>query len=450
MANSQELAELDHKYIWHPFTQMQEFVNREPRPLTIERGDGCYLFDKDGKKYLDGISSLWVNIHGHNRKEINDAIIEQVKKISHSTLLGLSNEKAIFLAKKLCDVAPSGLSHVFYSDDGSTAVEAAIKIAFQYWQQSGKPKKAKFLSFKGGYHGDTIGATSLGGIDLFHSKYGPLLFDAIKAPNAYCYRCEFSKHPDSCEMYCFDKCKELVEQSHQELAAVVIEPLVQGAAGMILWPDGFLSRLRELCNSFDVLLITDEVATGFGRTGSMFACQKEAVTPDIITVAKGITGGYLPLAATITTDKIYEAFLGSYNEYKTFFHGHSYSGNPVACAAAVASLEIFEKDSTIEKLKVKIEVLNTELQGLEELEYVGEIRQQGFMVGIELVKDKRTKEPFDPAKRTGYKVILKAREKGVILRPLGDVIVLMPPLSITEEELRFLVKAVKDSITEIQ
>lgn len=448
MNKEQKLEELDRKYIWHPFTQMQEFKQMEPEPLIIEKGEGSYLIDKDGNRYLDGISSLWVTVHGHNRAEINEAIVEQVHRISHTTLLGLSNDKAILLAQRLCQVAPEGLSHVFYSDNGSTAVEASLKIALQYWQQSGKPSKSKFMSFEGAYHGDTIGSVSLGGIDLFHEKYGSLTFGCLRTANGYCYRCKFSRTASDCKMECFEECERVIEKNHEELAAVIIEPLMQGAAGMIAWPKGFLAKLRGLCDRLEVLLIADEVATGFGRTGAMFACAKENISPDIMALAKGITGGYLPLAATLVTDKVYSAFLGDYSDYKTFFHGHTYTGNPLACAAALASLAIFEKDNVIEGMQSKIELLNRGLSKFRELDNVGDIRSCGFMTGIELVEDKETKKPFDPVRRIGYKVILEARKRGLILRPLGDVIVLMPPISVSEGELGFLLGATYESIRE--
>lgn len=422
----------DLQHLWHPFTQMSDW--HQDNPLIIERGEGNFLIDIEGKKYLDGISSLWVTIHGHRKKEIDEAIKQQVDKISHSTLLGLSNVPAIELAEKLVAITPTPLTKVFYSDSGSTAVEIALKIAFQYWQHRSKnekhlAQKTRFLSFSNAYHGDTIGSVSLGGIELFHSLYQPLLFQAILAN--------------------FENIEMLIEQHAPELAAVIIEPLVQGAAGMILQPKGFLKKLRTLCDQHNVLLIFDEVATGFGRTGKMFACEHDNLCPDILCCAKGITGGYLPLAATLTTEKIFEAFLGRYEELKTFFHGHTYTGNPLACAAAIANLTIFQKEKVLDQMPAKIQRLERGLEKIKTLEHVAQIRQCGFMVGIELMKDVTNNIPYPLAERIGHQVILKARQKGVILRPLGAVIVLMPPLSLSDSEMDLLLDATYQSIHEV-
>lgn len=408
---NQRLEKIDKKYVWHPFTQMRDWEREEP--LIIAKGKGNYLFDIHGKKYLDGISSLWVTVHGHRKKEIDRALKRQIDKISHSTLLGLSNVPATELAEKLIGIAPPNLKKVFYSDNGSTSVEIALKMAFQ------SSRKNKFLTFQNAYHGDTIGSVSLGGIDLFHQIFKPLLFDSIKAT--------------------FENALRLIAQHRKELAAVIIEPMIQGAAGMLLQPKGFLKKLRRTCDKNGVLLIFDEVATGFGRTGKMFACEHEKVWPDLMCVAKGITGGYLPLAATLTTQAVYDSFKGNYEELKTFFHGHTYTGNPLAAAAALANLDIFKKEKTILKLKPKISHLKMRLQKIGQLPVVREIRQLGLMVGIDLGEH--------PLKeRIGHKVILEARKRGVILRPLGNVIVLMPPLSITKKEIDFLVDVTYESI----
>ena len=438
---------LDRTIVWHPFTQMKEYA-AENAPI-IAAGEGCYIIDIHGRRYLDGVSSLWVTVHGHRVPAIDRAIQEQLEKIAHSTLLGLGNVPSILLAERLVAVAPPGLKRVFYSDNGATGVEIALKIAFQYWQNSGNSRKKRFLSFYNAYHGDTLGAVGVGGIELFHHIYGPLIVNSLKAPSAYCYRCPYG-YPGSadCNRDCFAAVARMVEEHAAELAAVIIEPVVQGAAGMLTWPDGYLRHLRKVCDTYGVLLIADEVATGFGRTGKMFACEHEGVSPDIMVVAKGITGGYLPLAATLTTEKIYDAFYADYAEQKTFYHGHTYTGNPLACAAALANLRLFEEEALLEKLQPKITKLQALLAGFPALPYVGEVRQAGFMVGIELVRDKETKEPFPLARRTGRRVILRAREKGVIIRPLGDVVVLMPPLAITEEELVKLCEVVAASIRE--
>lgn len=441
-----QLELYDKRYVWHPFTQMKDYV--QGKPLIIERGEGSFLWDIYGNKYLDGISSLWVTVHGHHREEIDQAIIEQVRKVSHTTLLGLSHPPAIELAKRLVEITPNGLNRVFYSDSGSTAVEIALKIAFQYWLQkpNGSSLRKKFISLKNAYHGDTIGAVSVGGIELFHEIYQPLLFDSIRVESPYCYRCGLGKtHPD-CNLECLAQVEEVVKEHHHETAGLIIEPIVQGAAGMLVSPPGFLKGIRELCTGHNILMIADEVAVGFGRTGRMFACEHEEVIPDILTLGKGITGGYLPLAATITTDEIYNAFLGEYDEFKTFFHGHTYTGNPLACAAALASVDIFEKDGTIRELQHKVDFLKTGLKRFKDLEHVGDVRQKGFMVGIELVLNRDSKEPYPPADKMGIKVIMEARRRGLIIRPLGEVIVLMPPLSIALGELDELLHVAFDSI----
>jgi len=440
------LAADDKKYIWHPFTQMRDWEAEEP--LVIERGKGACLYDVSGRKYIDGVSSLWVNVHGHRKKEIDDAVMRQIKKVAHTTFLGLTHPTAIELARRLAGITPPGLERVFYSDSGSTAVEIALKMAFQYWRQNGQPGRTKFISLKDAYHGDTIGSVSVGGMELFHDIFRPLLFDTVKAPAPYCYRCELGLSHPSCGLACAGELGRLMEAHKDELAGLIIEPLVQGAAGMITQPPGYLSRVRELCDRHGVLMIADEVATGFGRTGRMFACEQENVSPDIICLAKGITGGYLPLAATVTTKKIYEGFLGDYGEFRTFFHGHTYTANPLGCAAALANLDVFEGEKTLEVLKGKIALLSEKLEKIACLPHVGEVRQKGFMVGIELVRDKSTKEPYPLTEKRGMKTAAEARRLGAIIRPLGNVVVLMPPLSISEAELKKLVFIVNKSIKE--
>jgi len=438
----------DKKYLWHPFTQMQDWVENEQ--LVIERGEGVYLYDTEGRKYLDGVSSLWVNVHGHRKKEIDEAIKKQLNKIAHSTLLGLGSVSSIELAKKLVEIAPKGLTRVFFSDNGSTAVEIALKIAFQYWQQQASlansndqipitkqalnsksqitKRKIKFITLVNAYHGDTIGAVSVGGIDLFHKIYQPLLFKSYKVK------------PDLAEV------ERVMKAHHQEIAAMIVEPLIQAAAGMLLQPKGFLKGVRKLCDRYNILLIVDEVATGFGRTGKMFACEHEGVSPDLMCVAKGLTGGYLPVAATLVTERVYQAFLGPYESKKTFFHGHTYTGNPLGCAAALASLELFAKEKLLLKIKHAIAFLKKELPRFYQLKHVAEVRQCGMMVGIELMAEVKRKKPYPYALRMGHRIILEARKRGVILRPLGDVIVLMPPLAIKQRELKQLLEVTYASI----
>lgn len=425
----EKLKKLDQTFIWHPFTQMKEYSQYEP--LIIERGEGSYLIDIEGKRYLDGVSSLWVTVHGHRKKEIDEAIKKQIDQIAHSTLLGLSNVPAIKLAEKLLSIAPQNLKKVFYSDAGSTAVEIALKIAFQYFHNIRKPK-TKFATLQNAYHGDTLGSVSVGGIDLFHSVYKPLLFDSYQIPS-----------------FDLDWAENLFKEKSHEIAAVIVEPMIQGASGMLLQPPGFLKKMRELTRQYHILLIVDEVATGFGRTGKMFACDHENIEPDLMCLAKGITGGYLPLAATLATEEVYHGFYADYAELKTFFHGHTYTGNPLACAAAIANLEIFENEKTIEKLKEKVELFKELLIPFQDHPQIKEVRQLGMMVGIELVKNKKEKIEFALEERIGHKVTLAARKRGVIIRPLGSVIVLMPPLSISSMELQELVRVVYESIDEV-
>ena len=449
--DSKTLQEYDRKYVWHPFTQMKEW--EEDTPIVIERGEGCYLIDSDGNRYLDGVAAIWTNVHGHCKKEINEAIKTQVDRLEHSTLLGLSNDQAALLAKRLVEITPQGLCKVFYSDNGSTAVEIGVKMAFQFQQHRGGrfARKTKFISFDNAYHGDTVGAMSVGGIDIYHAVYSPLLFPTIKAPAPYCYRCQLCAGRDSssCGELCLVELEKLMATHADELAGLVIEPLVQGAGGMIVQPPGFVRRVRELCDRFDILMIADEVAVGFGRSGSMFACGKEGVSPDIMALSKGITAGYLPLAATLTTRKVYDAFLGEYSELKTFFHGHTFTGNPIACAAALASLDLFKKEQLLESLPPKIDYLKMRLSTLAKLDHVGDVRQEGMIGGIELVQDKESREPYPWEERMGGRVCKEARKHGLFLRPLGNIIVVFPPLSITLDELEQLMDGIEASIREI-
>jgi adenosylmethionine-8-amino-7-oxononanoate aminotransferase len=444
MNKKKQLIDWDKRYIWHPFTQMKDYMDMNP--LVIEKGDGCYLIDIAGNKYIDGVSSLWVLVHGHGKKELVDAIEKQSKILCHSTLLGLANVPSILLAKKLIEIVPRGLSRVFYSDNGSTSVEIALKMAYQYWQQKGNKKKKRFISFTNAYHGDTIGSVSVGGIDLFHQVYGPLLFKTYKTPSPYCYRCPLKLARETCCLACVEAFEKVVKAHHEEACAVIIEPLVQGAAGMIMQPPEWLHAVWKVAKEYNLLFITDEVATGFGRTGNMFACDEEKISPDFLCVAKGITGGYLPLAATLSTEEVFDGFLGQFDEFKTFFHGHTYTGNPLACAVAVENIDLFKKDRVLQKLKHKIVNLSKGLERFNDLSHVGEVRQKGFMVGIELVKSRKTKRPYPPGEKIGQKVVWEARKRGVIIRPLGDVIVLMPPLAIDEPTLEILVDVTYESI----
>ena len=399
----------------------------------IDRAEGTNLYDAEGNLYIDGVSSLWCNVHGHRHPVIDAAIERQLSRMSHSTLLGLTHQPAIELAERLTAIAPPGLTRVFYSDSGSSAVEIALKMAFQYWAQRGEPQRTGFICLQNAYHGDTLGAVSVGGIGQFHALYRPLLFGTLAARSG-----------DA------DHLEQLLEWHSGRVAAVIVEPLVQGAAGMRLQPRGYLRQVRELCDAHDVLLICDEVATGFGRTGRMFACEHEDVAPDLMCLGKGITGGYLPLAATLTSERVYDGFLGAADEQRTFFHGHTYTGNALACAVALASLGVFRDERTLERLQPKIARLAARLAAdVVPLAHVGDVRQQGTMVGIELVADRATRTAYPPAARVGQQVVRAARARGVVLRPLGNVIVLMPPLAIAPEELERLVDVARDAIREV-
>ena len=432
--------EQDCRYIWHPFTPMAQWTSRQQ--LVIEAGQAEFLIDSNGRRYLDGVSSLWCNVHGHQVKEIDQAIKEQLGKIAHSTLLGLVSPPSAQLAQRLVEIVPAGLKKVFFSDNGSTAVEAAAKIAFQYWQNSGQQRDS-FLGLRNGYHGDTLGSVSLGGIDLFHKTYGPLLFKTHLAPSPYCYRCELGLNRADCGLACAQKVEEILSQRADEIAAMVIEPIVQGAGGIIVAPEGYLKRIREITRRYGIPLIADEVAVGFGRTGKMFACQHEDVSPDIMCLAKGITGGYLPLAATLVTGEIFEAFS---KPDGTFYHGHTYTGNALACAAALANLDLFAQGKVLERLPAKIERFGQHLEQLKQHDFVGDVRYKGLMGGVELVADPATKRPFDYQQRVGDQVCQAIRKHGVILRPLADVIVLMPPLSISLQSIDLFFDALEAAL----
>jgi len=443
-SRSHRLRQDDKRYLWHPFTQMQDWL-REPHPI-IERGEGSTLIDIDGRRYLDGVSSLWVAVHGHRKPAIDRAVRAQLNKIAHTTFLGLSHPLAIELAKALVRIAPAGLAKVFYSDNGSTAVEIALKMAFQYWQQRGGRlrRKTRFIALQESYHGDTLGAVSVGGIDLFRRLYRPLLFPTLRIPSPYRSPWDRSRRHEPLE-----RLESILKRRHHQVAGLIMEPLMQAAAGMLPTPPGFLKEVRSLCSEYNVLLILDEVATGFGRTGTMFACEQEGVTPDVLCLAKGITGGYLPLAATVTTQEIFDGFCAPYGEKRTFFHGHTYTANPLACAAALANLRCFQRERTLDRLQPKIAQLRRELESLRSLPHVGDIRQVGFMVGIELMRDPARGVPYPYESKIGIRTIREARRRGLIIRPLGNVIVLMPPLSISRGDLSRIVRVVADSIAAV-
>jgi adenosylmethionine-8-amino-7-oxononanoate aminotransferase len=441
----EQLSCWDRTLVWHAFTQMAEY-----EPLILERGEGCCVFDIDGRRYLDATSSLWCNVHGHRHPRIDAAIREQLDRVAHVTNLGASNPTTIRLAKRLVDLAPPGLNHVFFSDDGATAIEVALKMAFQYWRQreDPRPEKTCYVALGDAYHGDTLGAVSVGGVAQFHDLFRPLLFECIRAPAPDSYRLPPGVTRDGLLGHSLAALEKLLAENHARIAALVIEPLVQAAAGIIVHPPGYLRGVRELTRKYGVLLIADEVAVGFGRTGRMFACEHEGVTPDLFCIAKGLTGGYLPMAATLATDEIYQAFLGDYASGRTFYHGHTYGGNPLAAATAMATLDVFEEEHTLGHLPAKIARLREMLAPLAEHPHVGDIRTCGLIAGIELVRDRTAREAYAPAERIAHRVSDAALRRGVLLRPLGDVIVLWPPLAISLEQLDEIVAAVEFGIEE--
>jgi adenosylmethionine-8-amino-7-oxononanoate aminotransferase len=454
--DSDELVRWDREHFWHPFTQMAEYD-----PLIIQRAEGCTLYDVDGNAYLDGVSSLWCNIHGHRHPRLDAALREQLDRVAHTTALGASNVPAIELSRRLVEIAPEGLTRVFFSDAGATAVEIALKMAFQYWRQRPDPRPEKTLygAFADAYHGDTLGGVSVGGVERFRAMFGPLLFETLRLPTPRAANVLAPGEPPGangaalpsstdCDA-ALHQIEQLLAQEHHRLAAIVIEPLIQAAAGMIAHPPGFLRGLRELTRKYDVLLIADEVAVGFGRTGRMFACEHEDVAPDFLCLAKGLTGGYLPMAATLTTDEVWRAFLGRVEDSRQFFHGHTYCGNPLGAAVALASLDVFAEERVLEQLPEKIARLESHMRRLATHPHVGEIRGRGLMWGVELTADRRTRTPFPRDARCGTKVCLAARKHGVLLRPLGDVLVILPPLAISLDEIDRLMTAVERGIEEV-
>jgi adenosylmethionine-8-amino-7-oxononanoate aminotransferase len=444
-----DIRRWDLEHVWHPFTQMAEYAAAEP--FVVVRGEGHYLIDDRGRRYFDATSALWCNLLGHRVPEIDAAVRDQLGRFAHTTLLGTTHPGAAELARRLVELTPEGLNHVFFSDNGATAVEAALKIAFQYrllTQGKDAAAKAVYLSLDNAYHGDTLGAAAVGGVDLFHETFRPILMPALKTPSPYCYRCPLGKTPDSCSIDCALELEAALARENGRVCAVVIEPGVQAAAGMIVLPEGFLAHAAAACRKHGALLILDEVATGFGRTGTLFACQKEAVVPDLLCVAKGLTGGYLPVAATLATTQVYDVFLGRYDEYRHFFHGHTYTGNALGCAAALATLGLLADGRIVGDVARKAAVLHEALEPVRRHAHVGDVRQAGLMCGVELVADRTTRRPLPAGDRNGYKLCLAMRERGIFIRPLGDVIVLMPPLSVSDDELRQLAAVLMAALVE--
>lgn len=444
--SAQTLRQWDNDHVWHPFTPMTAYV-KENAPI-IAAADGFDLIDVDGRRYLDGISSLWCNVHGHRVPQIDDAIRDQLDRVGHSTMLGLSSDSSIVLARMLVERTPENLNRVFYSDSGATSVEVALKLAYQFHQQkpNPEPNRDTFLCVGNAYHGDTIGTVSVGSIDLFHRVYRHMLFPTISVPSPVALRVQEGFTRESWLQHCFDQVEEAIRENAHRAAGFVVEPLVQGAAGILVHPHGFLQHVRELCTEYGIPLIADEVAVGFGRTGTMFACEQEDVQPDLLCLAKGITGGYLPVAATLATDEIFDAFTGPPSAGRTFFHGHTYTGNPLGCAAAIASLQLFDDNQLLQNVQQNSQLITEQLANLSDHPHVAEVRQKGLMVGIELVADRDTLEPFSGELRLGHQVTVEARKRGVIIRPLGDVIVLMPAPAMPQDQIQQLCATTLESI----
>jgi adenosylmethionine-8-amino-7-oxononanoate aminotransferase len=438
-----ELLDWDRRHYWHAFTQMAEY-----EPLIIARAEGCRLIDVDGREYLDGASSMWCNVHGHRHPRIDAAIRSQLDRIAHCTSLGMGCDTTVRLAMRLADLAPGNLERVFFSSDGSSAVEVALKAAFQYWRQreNPRPEKTKYLALCEAYHGDTIGAASVGGIARFQGIFGPLLFDVVRAPLPDPRNLPQGTTPEQATQHFLAQLQPLLAAHHDELAAMVIEPLVQCAAGMVMHPPGYLAGVRELTRKYDVLLIADEIAVGMGRTGKMFACEHEDVVPDFLCLGKGLTGGYLPMSATITHDEIYRAFLGSYADGRTLYHGHTYGGNPLAAAAALATLDVFDEEHTLDQLTGKIARMGEHLCGLAEHPHVCQVRQRGFLGALELTTDKTTGAPYPAEERRARRVCQEAMAHGVWIRPLGEMLYVMPPLAIIETEIDQLMTTLASAI----
>ncbi len=446
-AERQRLFEQDLAHGWHPFTPMDAFPHE--RPLMVQSAQGHELVDMDGRTFLDGVGSLWCNLLGHRHPRITAAIRMQLDRVAHSTFLGNSQPVAVRLAARLVALAPTGLRRVFFSDNGSTAVEVALKMALQYHQQSGVPGgrgRSRFLSLVQAYHGDTVGAVSLGGIPAVHDRFDALRFEVIRAPSPYCYRCPLDKDSASCAIDCADEVVRLIEDNADSLAAVVLEPGFQGAAGIITYPEGFLRTVAKAAETAGALLILDEVASGMGRSGQLFVADREGLRPDLLCIAKGLTGGYLPLAATLATETIYQAFLGAPEAGRTFLHGHTFTGNQLGAAAALATLDALEEERVLENLPALVDRMATALAALSDHPLVGDIRQYGLAAGIELVACRETKTPFSPRERVGMRVCGFAQDRGVFLRPLGDTLVLMPSLNISIENLDRIVTTIRDSL----
>ncbi len=438
------LLEKDLKYIWHPYTQMKD-TEVNP-PILIEKAEGIKLFDESGNFFYDTISSWWCNIHGHNHPHIKNAIIAQLDKLDHVLFAGFTHLPAINLAEKIINLMPKYLTKVFYSDNGSTSVEVALKMSFQYWYNRGQKNKTKFLCLDKAYHGDTIGTMSVSGSSVFNDIFSPLLAKNFQVTSPDCYRCPHKKNKNSCQIDCIQNLETLLKEKSEEIAALILEPLVLGSGGMIIYPTQYLEKAAQLAKKYKIHLILDEVATGFGRTGKMFAFEHTKIEPDFVCLSKGITSGTLPLAMTITTEDVFGAFYDDYSKKKTFYHGHTYTANPIACSAGIASLEIFEMENSLEKIKPVAKLLEDGLKKMLDFDFVGDVRCIGLIGALELVKDKKTKKGFDFDERIGYKIYQKALQKNLILRPLGNILYLYLPLVTTEKDLSIILEKTYDCL----
>ncbi len=446
--NNLTWAERDLRHIWHPCSQMKDYEDLPP--IVVERGKGVWLYDTEGKKYIDIVSSWWANLLGHANPRINDAIKEQLDRLEHVIFANFTHEPAIRLAEQLTEILPPGLTRFHFNDNGSAAIECALKMCFQYYYQTGKPEKTRFLCLSEGYHGETIGALSVGSMDLYTKLYRPIMLDTVHIDAPDCYRCPYGQTRDNCACPCIEKAEAAFAAHAKEAAALIVEPLLQGSAGMRVYPPLYLKKLRELCDAYDVKLIADEIATGFGRTGTMFACEQAGISPDVMCLSKGLTGGYMPMSVTCVTEEIYQAFYADYNEGKAFLHSHTYAGNPLGCAAALAVQRILREDNILAKAKENAQYLTAKMtETFAEHPNVGEIRHIGLIHAVEFVKDRGTKDPFAAKKRTGYAIFRRALAKGLLLRPLGDVIYFNPPLTITKAELDTAVQIAQAATEEI-
>lgn len=435
----------DLKYIWHPCGQMKDY--EELNPIVIEKGEGVWLYDIEGNKYLDCVSSWWTNTLGHSNKRINEAIKKQIDNIEHVIFANFSNKPAIDLSEKLVNITPDRLTKVFFSDNGSSAVEIALKMSFHYHMQKGNTKKKRFVALSDAYHGETLGALSVCDIDEYNKIYNPLLLDTIRVDGPDCYRCKYGCTRDNCNAECFENMEKCMEERYDEMSAVIVEPMVQGAAGMKIYSPIYLKKLRKICDKYDIHLIADEIAVGFGRTGEMFACNHAQISPDFMCLSKGISAGYMPMSVVMTTDEIYDCFYGDYNEQKAFLHSHTYAGNAMGCAIALESLKILEEDSIIENNRKKGKLIKRlTLEKAEASKHVGEVRNIGMITAIEIVKDKLTREDYPWQMRVGYEIYKIALSKGLLLRPIGNVLYFIPPYIINEEEIKFMVNTCFHSI----